>query len=607
MATRTTTRQEESLRRASTRLTPVWPNLPTANAFRPIVALIVVAFPGLVGFYYGHLTPTSAFWGVSAQRVLAGDVWLVGESPTLPADDPNVASDDPATTNVNPAPPIPPFFPWCTARVLATGWANPITLLSVPSYVFWLLSALVLYRLLRFWFDENTALLTCLLVAVNPVLVRQVQQGEPGPCVLFWCLVALWAYAEHFQSPRDRPWIWRVLGGLAFGALVLTVGLSAAWLPLLALCHLLYEQVRTRNRDEALAGQILVHPSLTGGVFVLAIAAIIAFPWIWSIGWDRFLIAGQGFPARTTGSGLVKAMPATLILAIFGWWLTARQRIRRAGPMRRTSIPLFWSFLSLAAFFTIEPTASGLLLACVPLTLMAVRVLDLVVERRLSDRISLGLMLVTFWTFVLSLSPTMVKSSATVVSAWLAEPILPERVDVEPQLGWRLLEIHLAIDVMIVGTVLLLWLYRLSGRKDRFRRALFGGFATAVVLFSTVVGAAQLTGPLRISDPWASFYTKLAQRREQYPFDWYVLLGHDPPSISLEFVSRALSGNAKLLTANDLSQLQAIFDKRSGSPLVLYTERRRTPPEKILQSRGDSTVTLRRLNEVEVAVAYFEE
>lgn len=604
MAIRSTRMQEETLRRASTRPTPVWPNLPTAEAFRPIVLIVVLAFPGLLALNYGHLMPASAFWGVCGQRVLAGDVWLFH----------GVARQGPASTEAHDesigaeeAAWIPPFFPWCTAIFLATEWANPIILLCLPSYIFWLLSAAVLYRLGRVWFDENTALLTCLLLAVNPVLIAQIQQGEPGTCALFWSLLCLWMYSEHFQRPQNHPWLVISVGGVALGALALTVGFSAAWLPLLAWSHLLYEQFRARTPEGPLAGKILTHPSLFGGIIVVGIAAMIVAPWIWMVGLNRFLTGPETFPTRTNASGLVRAMPATLVLAAFGLWLSARQRIRRAGPVRRSSIPVFWTFIAMAAFLTVEPTAAGLLLAVTPLTLMAVRTLELVVERRLSDRLSLGLILVTFWTFVLSLSPAIVTSSATVVSSWLADPIVPENIDAQPQLGWRLLEIHLAVDVMIVGTVLLVWLYRVSGRRDRFRRALFGGFAAAVVLLTAVVGAARLATPLRSSDPWANLYEALNERRKQEPFDWYVLLGKDQPSISLEFLLRSISGNTTPLEAKDLSELQTHFDLRAGSPLVVYTDRRKTPPEKILQSRGDSTVTLRRFQDVDIAVAYFED
>jgi hypothetical protein len=572
---RSTSKQAQWLRATSTRLTPVWPNLPSAEAFLPLAALLVVVFPGLVALLYGGLTAESAFWGRCGQEVLAGDFWLLGQ--------------DVRGT--------PPLFPWCTALALASGLGDPIARLSLPSYLFWLLSAVVVHQLVRCWFDSKTALLTCVLLAINPAVLYQVQHGLAGTCILFWSTLGLWAYMQHLEG--GRPWIWVGAGGGALAGLFLSSGPTALWLPALTTTHLVYEQARSRRDGESLWRRLSTHPSLRASLVVGGVAAALAGYWIWRVEFATPVLPS----ARTYLGELVLAMPSTIVLAGFGLLLAARLRFRRVGPERQSSMPVLWAVAGLAVFALGAPTTSGLLLAVVPLTLLAVRALEWIVDRRLRDRVSYWLVLATFWVFVLSRSPALVSTGSRIVSSWLSSPealaLDPAR---RPDVGWQLFEMHVVLDVLLAGSVLLAWLYRLSGRRDRFRRLLFGGFAATVVAASLLIGAFRIAGAARADAPWRSFYAAAAARG---PFDWYafLILGESRPTDEIEFLARALSPGGERFETRAIQEIDRFFNQKGGRPLVL-ADRRRAAPAQFKLSRGAATATLTVIYEDESVVAF---
>lgn len=549
--------------------------MPSAGAFLPLASLLVVVFPGLVALLYGGLTATSAVWGRCGQGVLAGDVWLL-------------AQDVRGT---------PPLFPWCTALALASGLGDPIASLSVPSYLFWLLAAVVVHQLVQCWFDSKTALLTCLLLAVNPAVLSQVQYGLPGTCILFWSTLGLWAYVQHLEG--GRPWLWVGAGAVALAGLFLCSGPAALWLPALTTTHLVYEQARSRRDGETLWRRLYAHPSLRASFVVGGVAVALSGYWMW-----RVEFATPDVPsARTYLGELVLAMPCTVVLAGFGLLLAARLRIRRVGPERQSSMPVLWAVAGLAVFAFGATTTSGLLLAVAPLTLLAVRALEWIVDRRLRDRVSYWLVLATFWVFVLSRSPALVSTGSRLVSSWLASPETLARDQARrSDDGWLLFEMHIVVDVLLAGSVLLAWLYRLSGRRDRFRRLMFGGFAATVVAASMLLGAFRIAGAARADDPWRNFYHAAAARG---PYDWYafLILGDSRPTDELEFLARALSPGGERFETRAVQEIDRIFNKKGGRPLVLV-DRRRAAPAQFKLSRGASTVTLTVIYDDEAAVAF---
>ena len=523
--------------------------MPSTGSFIPLVALIVAGFPGLVNWIYGNLSSAEAAWGLRGFDVLRGNFWLTG----------------------TPVPAIPPFFAWCEAAALAIPLGDPIWRLSLPSFFFWLLAAGVIYRFVERWHDDGTALATLSLLAVNPIVLDDVRRGLPSTCALFWSMLGLMAYIEHLKAAAPvRSW-WTAMGGGSLGMLMLTTGLTALWLPALVSIHLVYHLTVTGRqwRDAPLA--VLRHPTFRSLIAGGLVAAAIVAPWAWAImmsgrpSADGVIIEQSDTPLVI--SALPSAMPATLILGIFGLILAIRRRIRGTADESVTLINL-WCITGFIAYVVAERSTTGLLLLVVPLTILAIRSLLLVLERQLRDRTSFLLIVVSVAALVISIS---------VGGLWPGA--IPSPADENSatgdfhDLGWMLFRAHLAIDLVLIFTGGMIWLYRASVHRDHYRRILFGGFAAAVILGSVLIGGAALRGPLRSNDPWRELYDRLAERPAPR---WYAGLGRGQLAAEPAFILRAIAPDAPLETALDLGDLDNLLDRRDGIPIVVVQDDRAT-------------------------------
>ena len=187
-------------------------------------------------------------------------------------------------------------------------------------------------------------------------------------------------------------------------------------------------------------------------------------------------------------------MPTTLALGLFGIIRAFRQRFRRQAD-RKSSLTVMWVIVAYFVFIFIEPTGLGMLFVIVPMSILAMRSMQFVVERRIRDRNSFWLMILTLITFVFCGTPTLTENILSILRQWfgfLSQDALGEQ---SSQLGWQLLRIHLAMDVVVAGAAITFWLYRASSRRDRYHRLLFGGFSFLVIGGAIAFG----TSPLMVS------------------------------------------------------------------------------------------------------------
>ena len=556
--------------------------MPPAETFLPAVGLVILLLPASVAWLFGTLSQGQAIWGLLGLEVLRGDPLLVSST--------NVAA--------------PPFFPWCTAASLAFSFGNPIWWLTLPSYFFWLASAVVIYLLVNRWHNTTTALLTLVVLAVNPVVISQIQHGQPGTAALFWGVLTLWAYVEHLNAGAGIKSWWTLLEGVAIGFLILTAGLSALWVPALIGIHLAYDQIQNSSDWNKGFDQLRRNGTMQAGMVAIIIALVMAAPWLaiaQTTTGPMALVSTSGLAGEKLGfEAPALAMPTTLALGLFGIARAFRQRLRRQAD-RQASLPVLWVIVAYFVFVFIEPTGLGLLFVIVPLSILAMRSLEFVVERRVRDRTSFWLMLLTLLVFVFCGMPTLTESVFSVFQQSFNLFADAKAGDRSSMLGWQLLRLLVAFDVVVAGAALLLWLYRISSRHDRYRRLLFGCFAILVVAGAAAFGTSPLMVSQRSADPWIELDKVLRSLPKQ---DYLVFLGKPNPSPELAFITRDSARQLNVMIAQDVPELDTMLDKVPGKPLVVLTDPAMPLPTSIPLNQGKVSVTFGRVYRGEPTVIY---
>lgn len=562
---RSTEAQERALRQRVQPPGAVWAKAPAVEAFLPLVLLLAVVGPGLVAWLYGSLTSASAARGLCALDVLDGD-WLL-----------------PGPTGQ----PAPPLVAWVQAMALTLPLLEPPVALLVPSYLFAVGSLFVLYLLGGTWFTRGTGMLACFLMGLCPYFLAQVRTGSSGPIVLFFFLVSLLVYTHHLLAEDEVFSYWTLGGAFAFGGLLLSLGFNAFWLPVLALVNVFFREAARQDREWVAARAALWAPTTRAGVIVVTLGTLLAIPWILFSGLPTgptmpWIDPGQEQAEPASMAALVWAMPATIVLGVFGFLRSLRQTILRTKGSARAAPALLWTLFSLFALQTTLPTATGVLLAATPLTLFAVRTLIAILRRELADRTVLLLILGSGAVVLLCSVPWDVVNPRRVNSLdWVVEW---SRHSSDQK--WQA---HLAADevVLFAGTMILLYL--LSQGSDRHRRWLFGGFLFAILLVSLVEGLGVAPAALRRDDPWQRVYEQLPQSST---VGRVVTMGSLPPPEELRFLLRARYGGIPREHIQGREQLPLALRDPAEQPLVLVTEPPLRLPKTYPVARGDLTLIL---------------
>jgi len=546
------------------------------------VGLVVLLLPASVAWLFGTLTHGQAIWGLLGLEVLRGDPLLVSST--------NIAA--------------PPLFAWCTAATLSVSFGNPIWWLTIPSYFFWILSAVVVFQLVKRWHDTTTALLTLIVLAVNPVVINQIQHGQPGTAALFWGVLTLWAYVEHLQSGAGIKSWWTVLGGVSIGFLILTAGLSSLWIPGLIAIHLVYDQIQNNSDWSKGFDQLRRNQTLSAGLVAIGIALVMALPWLayaQTTDGPMALFSTAGMAGeRLSFDAPAHAMPTTFALGLFGIARAFRLRLRRQAD-RQASLPVIWAIVAYFVFLLVEPTGLGLLFVIVPLSILAMQSLEFVVERKLRDWTSLWIMIGTLTTFVFFGIPRLTENVISAIGkapAWLTGQLEHEEF---LRWGWEIVWINFAFTIILGGTILIYWLFRKSSRHDRYRRLLFGSFAIFVIGGASAMGTSPFVMSKRSADPWIELDETLRKLPKQ---DYFVFLGERAPSPELAFITRDTSRQMSVKLAHDVPELDNMLDRLPGKPLVLLTDPTMTLPASIPLNQGKVSVTFGRVYPGETTVVY---
>lgn len=571
---RTTEQQEQALRRAVATPKPVWTRSPSADAFFPLVLLIAVLTPGLVAWIHGALTPAAAGWGQFGLDVLDGD-WLL------------------------PGPfgqPAPPMVVWSDALFLAIPGFDKLLAILAPSYVYAVLSLGCVYLVGRWWFSSGTGVLATLVVGLNPLFLMQVRTGEPSLAVLFWFLLSLLVYIHHLLNEEETFSVWTIVGAFGFGALLLTAGFNAFWAPVIGVANVFFRELgRQESKAKALKA-LFASPTTRAGALVVSMGLLVAAPWILASGlapgpWAPWTDpAGDRRDLSFPLGDLIAAMPATIVLAGFGMGRSFLRAVRGNRNAGKPAFILIWSVVSLTLLLLTMRTVAGLLLTIAPLSFFAVRTLVTILRRELRDRVVCGLMLATGWVFLLGLAPGL---SSLSIWHWPAGPFLAaparwwEQVTHLEASEW--LALHFALDLVVVVAAVVICLYVLARRQDRYRRYLFGGFAITVVLLVAWSARAPFLTPYRRADPWLRIYHQLAKSG---PIDQLIMVDPEQPRPELVFISRLVFPSSPPTIIQHREQLDDLVADPRLVSLVLVAAPTERWPRIYPITRGETTITL---------------
>jgi hypothetical protein len=523
----------------------VWPSPPSAGAFAPLVILVVAIVPAVNTWFYGALTPNQAAWGLRGFDLLVGDA---------------------ASSDVSQAARVPPLFAWCTAAALGLPLSSKLWLSTLPSYFFGLTSIALVYCLGRLCCSTGVGILASFLFGVNQLLLHEIEAGEQTTCVLTFAQLGLYLFVRQFQT-EDRVlsrWTW--LGAGSFACLALSVGFNALWIPAVAAAFCLYHHLYRDVDLGAAIRALVVSPTMIGGVAVVGGGVALAAPWLLTAGWNWGPYSPFADPAVTdvapsaSWGALATAMPATVVLGLFGVWRGVQDCVGNRDLNKEFPLLLLWALFAWLALRTTSETPWALLFAIAPLTILAVRTLLAILDRSMHDRQVLVLILLSVWVFVVSRSAVLRQ-----LPAWLTAP--------NPLTAQQKLDLHLAVDTLILAAVPVLGLHRLTTHHDRYRRMLLGGFVLAVIVLASLPWLTQFRGPKRRDDPWAQVHHDLLRHA---PYDHVVMIAPEirlADYVPLRFAVRALRPDISIDRVSNRSVLARLL-AQSGSrePLVLVTD-----------------------------------
>lgn len=182
--------------------------------------------------------------GAGYSYVAKGDMRLNPEHPPLVKDLAGVALvllgiNDQAflshfwTTNIN--------GQWDFGRQLIYQAGNNADMLvraaKIPIFIFFVLTAIILYRWASRYYDERVALLTLFLYAFSPTIIAHSRFITTDMAALFGVVAATYFLLRYFESPSKESFL---IAGLIFGAAQLTKFSLVLLIPyflILALAH----------------------------------------------------------------------------------------------------------------------------------------------------------------------------------------------------------------------------------------------------------------------------------------------------------------------------------------------------------------------------------
>lgn len=572
------------------------------------LAVLVAVLPGLFALNNWDLNPPGPWWGLRALAVLGG-AWddqvpaVVDLQPHLRIDPAGPAAsrfdpDDPANLGAEAQAYLdaayqPPLYAWLAAVGLALTPARDPWAVVLPSYAAGAALVILTYLHGRLWRGPGLGLVAAVLTGFNPLLLDQMQGATPTTLALATTSAALYAYGRHLRvgAGPARPWgrdgglAWAVVGGLALGASLLTLGGFGLCTAAVVALHQAY--LRAGDPSERRSGpwwrSLGDNPSLVAGTVAVALAAALALPWY------VLMLRRHGMPAAAAllwpgGAGPVDVpdllsrvlalAPAALPLAVLAAARAIRQALIAETEDRETVGGVFWVvWLAIAALLPAlwsggpEPVLDLFLL--LPLDLLAASAIVDLANRRVPVR-------TLTW-----LAPL----TAVAIAWWGAanlrgavDDLLHGRATSATALG-----LHLALDLLIAVIVFTRGLDRWARRRDDRQRQVLAGFLGFVVLSTVAAGAREARFRHSENRDLIDLREIVLRRHGARPFELLVVVGPDEwqraaegpaPGGRLRFILRSALPEVPRVDLPSVDALLELANDRCRLVILVGTEQR---------------------------------
>ncbi len=502
---------------------------PRSGVFFPLVVLAAV-LPGLYALNWWNLTPPGPWWGLRGLAVLDG--WMIDQSAAAETLRPAMEARAFKAVALQ-----PPLYAWLEALGLAIGSDhNPLSTV-LPSYIAGGLVVLMMYWQGQLWRGSGVGVVAAVLTAFNPHLLVQMKEASPSTLTLAATLAVMFCYGRHFRvgagsarfDLRGGGLSWVILGGLALGVALLTMGgIGLLCVPVIVLhqAYLRSEMAPLERQERPWYGW-WNNPSLLAGSIALAIGLAIAAPWY---GWmianhGREFLAGLlnppdplGWERPTLLARLNDLAPATLPLALFGVGRSIKAALVSERDDRRTIGGIFWVlWLAVAALVPAVwvggPQTTMSLFLLVPLNLLAAQAVSDLATRRASFR------------WLSWLAPATAVSVVWWVSGDLRSAVIALSHGV---VGPRsALGLHLAFDLLIAVVWLSRGLDRWARRRDVRQRRVLASFLLLVLVTSLADGLREVTFRHLETRELMNLRAAVLLRHEARPFEAISVVGPD--------------------------------------------------------------------------------
>lgn len=565
---RTATGQTLDGRRIDDIIAPPRPLLraaPRSAMFFPLVVVVAV-LPGLYALSCWDLSPPGPWWGMRGLAALDG-LWL-DQVPMKGLGSSQEVSAYRAVAFQ------PPLYAWLEALCLsASGHRNPQASV-LPSYVLGALVVVLVYLHGRLWWDRGVGLVAAGLLAFHRELLMQMQQASPVSLALAGVVGTLLCYASYLRDSEGRSWVWIASGGITLGLSLLSVGLlGLVVVPIVLLHAMLLSGGAGAVPRRGPRWRWLLGPSARAGLAALGIALAVALPWhvhmasrygdAWL--WAILSPAGSvGFaPYTGLGVALLSLAPATLPLALLAAVRACRRLLAEESSGETLTGDAFWlSWLVVAAIMPAlwpsGPRALMSLLLLVPLNLLAAQAISDLATRRIAAR------------NLVWLAPATALSVAWWFSVGFREALSAlwhgQRPDAATLLG-----LHLALDLILVLTLLIGRLDRWARRRDTRRRLVLGVYLAAVAAVTIGTGLREIGFRHRETAELLDLRRAILRRAQTRPFWLIATVGPEgtlpgvagPPGGRLRFILRATLPHLSQL---DLARPEDLLTLSQGEP-----------------------------------------
>jgi mannosyltransferase len=149
---------------------------------------------------------------------------------------------------------IPPLYSLMVKLALPLGPDE--AMIRLPAALAGVLSVPLFFVMVRHWVGEKTALAATFLFALSPFHLWYSQEGRPYSLVLFFGLLALWAFQQVRRHPGHNGWRVAFIGAMAAALYAHTI--AVALLVLLAVLAVVEEPRGTWKRSVPIALTVLV-------------------------------------------------------------------------------------------------------------------------------------------------------------------------------------------------------------------------------------------------------------------------------------------------------------------------------------------------------------